>query len=95
MALALVDLWNAIGTGLCPWEELSRTRPFTDVVVDSRLAGVGSLFVALPGERSDGHLFVADAVRKGAQAMLVQRPVEGCTTVVDVRQQLPPQPIEQ
>jgi UDP-N-acetylmuramoyl-tripeptide--D-alanyl-D-alanine ligase len=32
-----------------------------DVVIDSRLATPGSLFVALPGERVDGHDFVATA----------------------------------
>ena len=30
----------------------------TDVVMDSRLAIPGALFVALPGERTDGHLYV-------------------------------------
>ena len=37
-----------------------------DVVVDSRLAGPGGLFVALPGERTDGHDHVLAAVAAGA-----------------------------
>jgi UDP-N-acetylmuramoyl-tripeptide--D-alanyl-D-alanine ligase len=41
------------------------------VSIDSRKAGPGQLFVALPGERSDGHAFVADAVANGASAALV------------------------
>jgi len=45
----------------------------TDVVIDSRLAIPGALFVALPGERTDGHGFVSAAFAKGAIAALVQR----------------------
>ena len=44
------------------------------VTIDSRTAGDGSLFVALPGEHVDGHAFVADAVGRGAAGALVQRP---------------------
>ncbi|HET7724683.1 MAG TPA: UDP-N-acetylmuramoyl-tripeptide--D-alanyl-D-alanine ligase [Propionibacteriaceae bacterium] len=45
-----------------------------DVVVDSRLATPGSLFVALPGEHVDGHDYVAAAAGAGAKAALVSRP---------------------
>jgi UDP-N-acetylmuramoyl-tripeptide--D-alanyl-D-alanine ligase len=34
------------------------------------------VYVALRGERVDGHLFVADALRAGAAAALVERPVD-------------------
>jgi len=47
----------------------------TSVVVDSRLVEPGALFVALPGERADGHDFAAGAVGAGAAAVLVGRPV--------------------
>ena len=36
----------------------------------------GSLFVALPGERADGHAFVGDALKAGAAAALVERQLE-------------------
>ncbi len=39
--------------------------------VDSRLVRPGELFVALPGERTDGHRFLRDAVVAGAAAVLV------------------------
>ncbi len=39
--------------------------------VDSRLVEPGCLFVALPGERTDGHRFLAQAVADGAAALLV------------------------
>jgi UDP-N-acetylmuramoyl-tripeptide--D-alanyl-D-alanine ligase len=44
-----------------------------DVVVDSRLATPGALFVALPGEHVDGHDYVARAAAAGASAALVNR----------------------
>ena len=43
--------------------------------VDSRKASAGGLFVALPGERVDGHDFVPAAMQGGAAAVLAQRPV--------------------
>jgi UDP-N-acetylmuramoyl-tripeptide--D-alanyl-D-alanine ligase len=46
-----------------------------DVVIDSRLSTPGSLFVALPGERVDGHDYVAAARERGAAAALVTHPV--------------------
>jgi UDP-N-acetylmuramoyl-tripeptide--D-alanyl-D-alanine ligase len=44
--------------------------------VDSRRVTPGSCFVALRGERVDGHRFVVEALRAGAAAALVERPVE-------------------
>jgi UDP-N-acetylmuramoyl-tripeptide--D-alanyl-D-alanine ligase len=49
--------------------------------VDSRLAQQDSLFVALPGERTDGHLYVSAAMARGATVALVQRPIEGVLTL--------------
>jgi UDP-N-acetylmuramoyl-tripeptide--D-alanyl-D-alanine ligase len=48
---------------------------FAGASVDSRRVAPGSLFVALPGERTDGHRFIAAAVAAGAVAVLVDRPV--------------------
>ncbi|MHA6508303.1 UDP-N-acetylmuramoyl-tripeptide--D-alanyl-D-alanine ligase [Tessaracoccus sp. Y1736] len=44
-----------------------------DVVIDSRACSPGALFIALPGERADGHDFVAGAVAAGAAAVLVRK----------------------
>ncbi len=52
-------------------------RRFRRAVVDSREAGPGDLFVALLGERHDGHDFASEAVRSGAAGALLARPVEG------------------
>ncbi len=45
------------------------------VVVDSRQVAPGGLFVAVAGERVDGHDFAAAAVAAGATAVLASRPV--------------------
>jgi UDP-N-acetylmuramoyl-tripeptide--D-alanyl-D-alanine ligase len=64
----------------------------TDVAIDSRLIIPGALFVALPGERTDGHEFVGAAFAKGAVAALVQHdlPADRSETapfhVLDLRQ---------
>lgn len=46
-------------------------RPIRGAAVDSRLVRPGELFVALPGERTDGHRFLGAAVAAGAAALLV------------------------
>jgi UDP-N-acetylmuramoyl-tripeptide--D-alanyl-D-alanine ligase len=46
---------------------------FGDVVTDSSRVKKGSVFVALKGERLDGHRFVGEAVRRGARCVIVRR----------------------
>jgi len=46
------------------------------VCTDSRSLQPAELFVALPGARVDGHAFVAEALRSGAGALLVERALE-------------------
>jgi UDP-N-acetylmuramoyl-tripeptide--D-alanyl-D-alanine ligase len=43
------------------------------VVIDSREAVAGSVFVALPGERTDGHRYVSDVFVRGAAWAVVER----------------------
>lgn len=47
------------------------------VVTDSRQASIGSLFVAIAGERVDGHDYVTQALDLGAVVSLVERAVPG------------------
>ncbi|MHB1319349.1 MAG: UDP-N-acetylmuramoyl-tripeptide--D-alanyl-D-alanine ligase, partial [Anaerolineae bacterium] len=56
-----------------------------EVCLDSRQAGPGSLFLALAGERADGHDYVPAALAAGARIALVERPVAGvpCVNTID------------
>lgn len=50
-----------------------KAEVFSKVITDTRLVEAGSLFVALGGERFDGHDFVRAAMEKGAAGILVSR----------------------
>jgi UDP-N-acetylmuramoyl-tripeptide--D-alanyl-D-alanine ligase len=79
-ALTADDLVRLTGGRL-----LSRSdRPVRGGAVDSRLVRPGNLFVALPGERTDGHDHVPGAVAAGAAALLVTRPPAAPETLGDV-----------
>ncbi|MFB7890809.1 UDP-N-acetylmuramoyl-tripeptide--D-alanyl-D-alanine ligase [Microbacterium sp. NPDC056044] len=54
------------------------------VDTDSRLIEPGGVFVAKPGEETDGHLFVDAAVENGAALALVERRVEASVTQIVV-----------
>lgn len=54
------------------------------VTIDSRKTGEQALFVALSGERVDGHDFVAAAAANGAVAALVQHPVDAAISQLQV-----------
>ncbi|HEX8099277.1 MAG TPA: UDP-N-acetylmuramoyl-L-alanyl-D-glutamate--2,6-diaminopimelate ligase [Actinomycetota bacterium] len=56
----------------------------TDVTYRSEQATPGSLFFAVPGTRTDGHDFAADAVQRGASAVLVERWVDLDVTQIRV-----------
>ena len=51
--------------------------PFTAVSTDSRHIGRGELFVALRGERFDGHEFLGGAASRGAAAAIIDRNYSG------------------
>jgi len=58
--------------------------PIAGVTDDSRRVEPGALFVAVRGERLDGHLYIADAVRRGAAAVVCERlpdPVPPCPVI--------------
>jgi UDP-N-acetylmuramoyl-tripeptide--D-alanyl-D-alanine ligase len=63
---------------------LRSDRPIRGGAVDSREVTAGQLFVALPGERTDGHLYLGEAVERGAAALLVTRQVGDPATYGDV-----------
>jgi len=57
----------------------------TGVVFDTRRLAAGDLFVALHGEHADGHSFLADAVGRGAAALLVRNDADAPGGVAVVR----------
>jgi UDP-N-acetylmuramoyl-L-alanyl-D-glutamate--2,6-diaminopimelate ligase len=48
----------------------------TDLAYDTRAVVPGALFFCVPGQRADGHEFAADAVERGAAALVVERPLD-------------------
>jgi UDP-N-acetylmuramoyl-tripeptide--D-alanyl-D-alanine ligase len=72
-------------------EALTNIRPaqastvITEAAVDSRQAIPGGLFVALPGERLDGHDFVADAFQRGASFALIQHEIDAAYQTVNLK----------
>ena len=48
---------------------------FGEIVTDSTQVKPGSVFVALKGERHDGHRFIGEAVRRGAGCVVAHRAV--------------------
>lgn len=60
----------------------------TGVSTDTRTIKPGDLFVALTGESSDGHKFLADALSKGASGVVVSRKVEARCLAIRVEDTL-------
>ena len=69
---ALLESTGAVAESIGAILYGSGERPIRNVTIDSRTCGPGSLFVALPGENTDGHRFVADALRAGAACALIR-----------------------
>lgn len=67
--------------------ELHGTRPgalnFSSVAIDSRQVTPGALFVALNGQKHDGHAFVAQTLSMGAAGALVERIPTECAWALD------------
>ncbi len=70
-------LWTAADAAQATDGKTSGNWNVRAVVIDSRVITGGELFVALPGERVDGHAFVADALKRGASAALVTHMIAG------------------
>jgi UDP-N-acetylmuramoyl-L-alanyl-D-glutamate--2,6-diaminopimelate ligase len=54
----------------------------TGIEYDSRRVASGSLFVAIQGENQDGHSFIPDALKRGASALILQKPFKSPSTPV-------------
>ncbi|MCH2523394.1 MAG: UDP-N-acetylmuramoyl-tripeptide--D-alanyl-D-alanine ligase [Dehalococcoidia bacterium] len=71
-------IFNALGKDL--QSQHGDIRTFNRAVIDSREVKPGDLFVALPGDTTDGHLHAASAIAAGANGCLLEKHVEGTET---------------
>jgi len=89
--LTLAEIWQGI-TGQEVGDSQAAEIRFRDVVIDSRLAAEDSLFVALRGEKDDGHDYVKHALERGAAAAIIDRRVDDVPLIVDTAQRHLPSP---
>ncbi len=82
--LTLADVLEAL-TGMRP---AGGQHIVTDASIDSRQSIPGSMFIALPGERVDGHEFVGAAFERGAHLALIERDLSPQFKVLDLRVKL-------
>jgi UDP-N-acetylmuramoyl-tripeptide--D-alanyl-D-alanine ligase len=80
IAMTLAEIAEVVGGRWDAAEPVTVTAPPS---YDSRAVQPGGLFVAILGERVDGHDFVEAALERGAVATLASGPVPGPHVVVD------------
>lgn len=81
--LTLAQIAEACGGTLIGGDE-AKEYTVTGVEIDSRRVKAGDLFVAIPGEKVDGHKFIPDVLKKGAYALSQQRlDVDGAYILVE------------
>ena len=69
--LTLGEMFGLIGADV---PEEARSQPFPGhVATDNRYVEPGGAFVALEGERTDGHHYIPQAVDRGAGLIIVRR----------------------
>lgn len=56
-----------------------------EAAIDSRQVIPGSLFFAIPGERTDGHNYVGEAFQQGATVAVIQKDITGDYPILDFR----------
>ncbi|MBN2146287.1 MAG: UDP-N-acetylmuramoyl-tripeptide--D-alanyl-D-alanine ligase [Anaerolineales bacterium] len=82
--LTMADVVEAL-TGIRPEEAVWHDAVITEGAIDSRQAIPGSLFIAVRGERVDGHIYVEHAFSRGASCALIQEDLTARVPVLDLR----------
>ncbi len=68
--------WHTLLAALSPVEVVAGPLPsIDDLAYDTRAVSPGALFFCVRGERVDGHELAAEAVGRGAVALVVERPL--------------------
>ncbi len=57
----------------------------TGIVIDSREAGPGKIFVALRGTKTDGHRFIKSVLENGCQLCITEEEMPGCIKVSETK----------
>lgn len=85
--LTLADILEALTNTHLNSDDHNRWGSLTvsEAVIDSRQVIPASMFVALPGERTDGHRYINEAFARGAILALVQKDLSDQYKVVDLR----------
>lgn len=73
--ISIKELVRSCGGELC-FESAGAEERIRSICTDSREVSAGALFVAIVGERVDGHDFIEIAIKNGAVAVLAERRVE-------------------
>lgn len=71
-----MSLWTAEDVARATGGRTGGSWSADAVVIDSRAVKPGDLFIAIKGERMDGHDFVAEALKRGAAGAVVSQPVK-------------------
>src|SRR5258708_29338564 len=82
MRLPLLEVLEATGGGEIGGTQVGNT--FDTYHTDSREVVQGGVFFALRGGKTDGHRFIADALGRGAAALVVERRTELAHGVVEI-----------
>lgn len=72
----LSEIAKALGT------EINKEAEITAICTDTRDIKKGCVFVAIKGERFDGHDFAVQAVKDGAEAVITERKIRGVSCIV-------------
>lgn len=75
MAMAKTPLWSARELQMALSVPVAESVKAWGVSIDTRTLKIGDLYVAIKGEKMDGHQFVHDALAKGASACLVDHKI--------------------
>ncbi|TQO18745.1 UDP-N-acetylmuramoyl-tripeptide--D-alanyl-D-alanine ligase [Rhodoglobus vestalii] len=74
--LSIAEIATAVGGTMSDETAGERRLPAVAVHTDSRLSTVGSIFFALRGASTDGHLFAESAVNNGAALVIAEHPLD-------------------